>query len=92
MSESDYFLDERSRLEQSNSVADSVLNTAYAMNADFHAQRQRLQGINRRIVGAASKIPGINVLVGKISARKRRDSIIIAAFVGFCFLMLLYFR
>ena len=92
MSEGDYFLDERRRVDQSNLMADDVLNTAYAVNADFVDQRARLSGINRRMMYAAGKIPGINVIVGKIAQRKKRDSIIMASFVGFCFLMFLYFQ
>ncbi|TGZ79723.1 V-snare-domain-containing protein [Ascodesmis nigricans] len=92
MSDGEYFLDERRRVDQSNLMADDVLNTAYAVNASFVDQRERLSHINRRMLHAAGKIPGINVIVGKIAQRKKRDSIIMASFIGFCFLMMLYFR
>jgi Golgi SNAP receptor complex protein 1 len=51
-----------------------------------------LASINRRIAGAAGHIPGVNSLIGKIGAKRRRDAIILGVFIGFCFLMLLFFR
>ena len=71
---------------------DSVLSQAYAVNENFGIQRETLANINRRIVGAASQIPGVNALMGKIGAKRRRDGIILGVFIGICFLMLLYFR
>jgi Golgi SNAP receptor complex protein 1 len=90
--EADYMLDERARLDNSHNVVDSVLSQAYAVNESFGRQRETLASINRRIVGAASHVPGINALIGKISAKKRRDGILLGTFIAFCFLMVLYFR
>jgi golgi SNAP receptor complex member 1 len=90
--EAEYMLDERGRIDNSHNIADSVLSQAYAVNESFGLQRETLANINRRIVGAASQVPGINSLIGRISAKKRRDGIILAVFIAFCFLMLLYFR
>ncbi|KAF1981085.1 vesicle transport V-SNARE protein [Aulographum hederae CBS 113979] len=90
--EADYMLDERTRIERSHGVADSVLSQAYAVNESFGVQRETLASVNRRIVGAASQIPGINSLMSRIGAKKRRDGIILASFVAFCFLLLLWFR
>ncbi|EOA81879.1 protein transport protein gos1 [Exserohilum turcicum] len=90
--EADYMLDERNRIENSHNVADSVLSQAYAVQENFAIQRETLANINRRIVGAASQVPGINSLMGRIGSKKRRDGIILASFIAFCFLMLLWFR
>ncbi|KAK4697831.1 golgi SNAP receptor complex member 1, partial [Lecanoromycetidae sp. Uapishka_2] len=89
--EADYMLDERRRIDNSNSVADGVLSQAYAINESFGVQRETLASVNRRIVGAASQVPGINSLIGRIGAKKRRDGIILGGFIAFCMLMLLYF-
>lgn len=91
-SEAEYMLDERTRIDHSNNIADSVLGQAYAINADFAEQRTRLVNLNRRAMYAASQIPGVNAIISKINTRKRRDSVIIASLVAFCFLMVLYFR
>ncbi|KAK3059487.1 hypothetical protein LTS18_010759, partial [Coniosporium uncinatum] len=89
--EADYMLDERRRIDNSNSMADSVLSQAYAVNESFGFQRESLASINRRIVGAASQVPGINTLIQRIGAKKRRDGIILGSFIAVCFLLFLYF-
>ncbi|KAK3396506.1 hypothetical protein B0T20DRAFT_417972 [Sordaria brevicollis] len=89
--EADYMLDERGRLDRSHDVADSVLSQAYAVQDSFASQRERLAHINRRITLAASQVPGINTLITRISARKRRDGIIMGSFIAFCFLMFWFF-
>ncbi|KAL9127858.1 MAG: hypothetical protein Q9217_003349 [Psora testacea] len=89
--EADYMLEERERVDRSHSVVDGVLSQAYAINEQFGVQRETMANVNRRIVGAASQIPGVNSLIGKIGAKKRRDGIILGSFIAFCFLILLYF-
>ncbi|KZF22275.1 V-snare-domain-containing protein [Xylona heveae TC161] len=88
--EADYMLDERTRLDRSHNVADSVLSQAYAINESFGLQRETLASINRRIVSAASQVPGINSLIGRIGAKKRRDGIILGSFIAFCFLVFFF--
>ena len=73
-------------------MMDGVLSQAYAIIEYFGIQRETLASINRRIVGAASKVPGMNSVMGKIGTKRRRDAMILGAFIGFCFLMLLLFR
>ena len=84
-------LEERNRIDRSHNVADGVLSQAYAINESFGVQRETLAGVNRRIVGAASQIPGVNSLIGRIGAKKKRDGIILGSFIAFCMLMLLWF-
>lgn len=80
-------LDERRRIDNSHSMADNVLSQAYAVNENFGLQRETLLSINRRIVGAASQVPGINSLMARIGNKKRRDGIILGSFIAFCFLV-----
>jgi len=89
--EAEYMLDERSRIDNSHTMVDSVLSQAYAVNENFGFQRETLVSINRRITSAAAQVPGLNTLIGRISAKKRRDGIILGSFIAFCFLMFLYF-
>lgn len=89
--EAEYMLNERSRIDNSHNMADSVLSQAYAVNDNFLLQRETLASINRRITVAASKVPGINTLINRISARKRRDGIIMGCFIAFCFLTFFWF-
>ncbi|TKX19964.1 golgi SNAP receptor complex member 1 [Elsinoe australis] len=89
--EAEYMLDERRRIDNSHNMADGVLSQAYAVNENFNLQRETLTSINRRIVGAASQVPGINSLMSRIGNKKRRDGIILGGFIAFCFLVMLYF-
>ncbi|KAF3056592.1 Golgi SNAP receptor complex member 1 [Daldinia childiae] len=89
--EAEYMLDERNRIDNSHNMVDSVLSQAYATNENFLVQRETLASINRRITMAASQVPGLNTLIGKISARKRRDSFIMGGFVAFCFVIFWFF-
>lgn len=83
--------DEGRRIDNSNSMIDGVLSQAYATNNNFIVQRETIASINRRINQAASKVPGINTLIGRISAKKRRDGIIMGCFVAFCFILFWWF-
>lgn len=83
-------LDERNRIDRSHTVADGVLSQAYAINESFGTQRETLASVNRRIVGAASQVPGLNSLIGRIGAKKRRDGIILGSFIAFCCLLLFF--
>ncbi|RKU42141.1 hypothetical protein DL546_005109 [Coniochaeta pulveracea] len=89
--EAEYMLDERRRIDGTHNVADSVLSQAYATRDAFAAQRETLASVNRRIMLAASQVPGINGLIGRISAKKRRDGVIMGGFVAFCFLVFFFF-
>lgn len=85
--EAEYMLDERNRIDNSHNMADSVLSQAYAVNDSFNLQRETLASINRRITHAASQVPGLNSLINRISAKKRRDGIIMGGFIAFCFIV-----
>ncbi|CAH0049901.1 unnamed protein product [Clonostachys solani] len=85
--EADYMADEGRRIDNSHGVVDGVLSQAYAINDSFLSQRETLASINRRINLAAAKVPGINTLIGRISAKKRRDGIIMGCFIAFCFIL-----
>ncbi|ROT37351.1 vesicle transport V-SNARE protein [Sodiomyces alkalinus F11] len=89
--EADYMLGERARIDNSHNMADSVLSQAYAVQDSFNLQRETLASINRRITLAASQVPGINSIIGRISAKKRRDGIIMGTFIAFCFLLFWWF-
>ncbi|OAX79728.1 hypothetical protein ACJ72_05947, partial [Emergomyces africanus] len=90
--EAEYMLEERGHLESSHNMMDSVLSQAYAVNENFGLQRESLARINRRIIGAANQVPGMNSLIHKIGAKRRRDGIILGAFIGVCFLLVFFFR
>lgn len=84
-------LDERSRLDNSHNMADGVLSQAYAVQEQFGLQKEALTRIHNKITGALGQVPGINGLMGQIGGKKRRDGIILASFIAFCFLMFWFF-
>ena len=84
-------LRERDHIENSHNMADSVLSQAYAVNEQFGIQRETLHSIQRRIQGAAAVVPGLNSLMNRISAKKRRDGIIFGTFIAFVCLLFFYF-
>lgn len=84
-------LAERNRLDNSHNMTDSILSQAYAVNESFGLQRETMLGIQRRITGAASQIPGINGLMQRIGSKRRRDGIILGSFIALCCLILLWF-
>lgn len=90
--EDEYMLHERGHIDESHNMIDGVLSQAYSINENFGLQRETLAGINRRIVNAANQVPGMNALIGKIGSKRRRDALILGAFIGFCVLMLLWLR
>lgn len=90
--ESAYYADERNRIENSNSLADSLLQQAYETRAEFSRQQQVLKNVQRRIWHAASHMPGINTLISKINTRQKRNSLIMAAVITICILFLVFFH
>ncbi|KAF9650530.1 V-snare-domain-containing protein [Thelephora ganbajun] len=88
-SAADMLLAERGRIDSSHQMTDEILEQAYETRADFARQRTTIAGINTRMAGVLSTMPGINNLLGMIKSRRRRDSIIVGCLIGVCFVLLL---
>ena len=67
----------------------SLGRQAYETRADFARQRTTITGINTRMAGVLSTMPGIKNLLGMIKSRRRRDSIIVGCLIGVCVVLLL---
>ncbi|RMZ81553.1 hypothetical protein DV737_g2491, partial [Chaetothyriales sp. CBS 132003] len=89
--EAEYMLQERGRLDNSHTVIDGIISQAYSINENFGLQRETIASINRRITSAAAQLPGVNGLIQRIGAKRRRDGIILGSFIAFCFLMVFFF-
>lgn len=87
-----YLMNERNRIDNSHSMADSLLAQAYETRDEFIRQRTTLSGVQRRLVGTLSQIPGINTIIAKVNTRKKRDSLILASLITFCVLLILFFH
>jgi len=88
-SAADMLLAERGRIDSSHQMTDEILEQAYETRADFSRQRATITGINTRMTGVLSTMPGINNLLGMIKSRRRRDSIIVGCLIGVCLILLL---
>lgn len=88
-SAADMLLAERGRIDSSHQMTDEILEQAYETRADFSRQRNTITGINTRMAGVLSTMPGINNLLGMIKSRRRRDSIIVGCLIGVCLVLLL---
>lgn len=82
--------DEGTHIDRSHEMTDNIISQAYAIHNNFLTQGETMASINRRINLAASKVPGLNTLIGRISAKKRRDGVIMGSFIAFCFVLFFF--
>lgn len=90
-SESDAFLQERSRMENANSAADEILLQAMDSYDDLERQRGSIFGTQSRISSVLVRFPQLKALVGKISNKKNREAVILGSLVGVCGVTLLWY-
>ncbi|KAI0734389.1 V-snare-domain-containing protein [Fomitopsis betulina] len=87
-SAADPLLAERGHIDSSHRMTDDILAQAYETRAEFGRQRLTISGINARMQGVLSTIPGINGVIGMIKSRRRRDSVIVGCVIGLCTVLL----
>lgn len=88
--ENDYALDEAQRVDTANSFAERLLLQAYETRDELLSQRAYLQNALSRIQGSLLLIPGINVLILRINTRRKRDTLILAAVIAVCIIVLFF--
>ncbi|KAI0334421.1 V-snare-domain-containing protein [Cubamyces sp. BRFM 1775] len=87
-SAADSLLAERGHIDNSHRMTDDMLAQAYETRAEFARQRTTISGINARMQGVLSSMPGINNLLSMIKTRRRRDAVIIGCLIGVCMVLL----
>nr|CAB3250386.1 Golgi SNAP receptor complex member 1-like [Phallusia mammillata] len=87
----DLYMKEHEHLRNSDRLADEAIDIAMATRDNLGQQRALFKGITTRMNNLANRFPAINNLVQKIKLRKRRDSLIIAAVVAFCIILILIY-
>ncbi|CDO73095.1 hypothetical protein BN946_scf185007.g149 [Trametes cinnabarina] len=87
-SAADALLSERGHIDNSHQMTDEMLAQAYETRAEFARQRSTISGINARMQGVLSSMPGINNLLGMIKTRRRRDAVIVGCLIGLCMVLL----
>ncbi|KAI0363617.1 V-snare-domain-containing protein [Pilatotrama ljubarskyi] len=87
-SAADSLLAERGHIDNSHRMTDDMLAQAYETRAEFARQRSTISGINARMQGVLSSMPGINNLLSMIKTRRRRDAVIVGCLIGLCTVLL----
>ncbi|EIW63982.1 V-snare-domain-containing protein [Trametes versicolor FP-101664 SS1] len=87
-SAADSLLAERGHIDSSHRMTDDMLAQAYETRAEFGRQRTTISGINSRMQGVLSSMPGINSLLSMIKTRRRRDAVIVGCVIGLCTVLL----
>jgi len=80
----DLLLKESRGLDSSLSLSRTIIEQAREVTSSLQWQKLRLEGTADKVVRFAESLPGINVLLSKISRRKRFNSIVIALAVTIC--------
>lgn len=86
----DYILDESVRANSFNDIANNLLNSAYRTRDELMNQRNYLNNAQLRLSNTILNIPGINVLIGRINTRRRRDTVILASVIAVCIILLFF--
>lgn len=89
-SQMDYIQDESQRVNNLNSITDDLIQGVLQTRDNLLGQRQSLNLNTNTIMNTLSNVPGINILIGKINTRRKRDSIIIASLITVCAILLFF--
>lgn len=87
----DNLLNESSQLDNSHAILDSTLQQSYYTLNDFTNQGSSIRNSTRKLQQTLSSIPSINKVLSMISARRKRDSIILAILITFLIFFLFKF-
>lgn len=87
----DNLLNESSQLDNSHAILDSTLQQSYHTLNDFTNQGFSIRNSTRKLQQTLSSIPSINKVLSMISARRKRDSIILAILITFLVFLLFKF-
>ncbi|CAX40710.1 Golgi SNAP receptor complex member, putative [Candida dubliniensis CD36] len=85
-----YILEESERVNNVNSIADRLLQGAFATRDELLNQRQYLNNAQSQVASTMQNIPGLNVLISKINTRRKRDTLILASVIAICILFLFF--
>ncbi|GBE77439.1 V-snare-domain-containing protein [Sparassis crispa] len=90
-SAADSLLAERGHIDNSHQMTDDILGQAYETRSEFARQRSTIAGINTRMTGVITTLPGVNNLLSMIKTRRRRDSVIVGCLIGLGVMLLLMY-
>ncbi|KAJ2847916.1 protein transport protein gos1 [Coemansia brasiliensis] len=85
----DRMVAERMRIDQAHTDIDMVLDNAFSVHRELTEQRSIIGGATARLVDVTERIPGINMLLGRIRSRKRKEKVVLACVIATCISILL---
>lgn len=50
-----------------------------------------MHGVNQRVGGVVSRIPGINNIISRINTRRKRDTLIMTGIVSTCSILIILY-
>ncbi|KAJ2856653.1 protein transport protein gos1, partial [Coemansia erecta] len=77
-SDRDRLVMERERIDQAHLDIDMVLDQAFSVRQDLDDQWSVIGGATSKMVDVTERIPGINLLLGRIRSRKRKEKVVLA--------------
>ncbi|KAJ2394170.1 protein transport protein gos1 [Coemansia sp. RSA 2603] len=89
-SDRDRLVMERERIDQAHLDIDMVLDQAFSVRQDLGEQRNMIGGLTSKMVDVTERIPGINLLLGRIRSRKRKEKVVLAIVLAVCISILLF--
>lgn len=85
-----YILEEAQRADNTNSIADRLLQQAYATRDELATQQMNLKNMLQKVFGSLQRMPAINLLISKINTRRKRDTLILATVIASCIFFLIF--
>ncbi|KAI1729271.1 golgi SNAP receptor complex member 1 [Ditylenchus destructor] len=85
---SDYLLRENDSINSCDRLVDEHISIAMSVKENLQSQKSGLGDINKRIQHLTRKYPAINNVINKIRVKKRKDTIILAAVISTCLILL----
>jgi hypothetical protein len=77
-------------LDSSLSMTSGILQIASDVRSSLSSQRRRLEGVGSKVVRFAETLPGVNVLLRKVSRRQRLNAVVVSVAVAVCVCVILY--
>eukprot|EP01135_Chromosphaera_perkinsii_P009372 Nk52_evm48s1737 gene=Nk52_evmTU48s1737 len=84
----DMYAQEQARIQSSNRLADQAIDIALSTRDQLLNQRNMFTDIQGRVLGVGQRFPQINSLMKKITAKQRKDAMILGVVISICIIIL----
>ncbi|XP_023166876.1 Golgi SNAP receptor complex member 1 [Drosophila hydei] len=91
LSRREMYMKESGHLSSASNMVNDQINIAIETRDNLHAQRQAFKRLQTRFNDISNRFPLISSLIQRINIKKRRDSLILGAVIGFCVILLLIY-